>query len=233
MMSTPGSDVATIADLSSVDPPLGVDTGVRRRAITVDLPPGAVLALFTDGLVERRDEVITEGMERLRAALATGSAERRCASAIQTMLGGGEPHDDVALLVIEREDGGLPPLEITVPAVATALVLVRTAMRRWLSKLGVEGDEEYNIMLGVGEAMANVVSHAYGPSGGKLDVAVSSTPDDIVATIRDTGRWRLPRGKNRGRGLTIMEKCADEVTVDTTESGTEVRLRFRLRGAPR
>jgi anti-sigma regulatory factor (Ser/Thr protein kinase) len=57
---------------------------------------------------------------------------------------------------------------------------------------------------------------------------MSCSAGDIVGTIRDTGRWRLPRGENRGRGINIMEKCADEVTVDTTEAGTVVRLLFHI-----
>ena len=231
MMSSSGSDVATVA--ADVDPPLGVDTGVRRRTTTLDLPPGAVLALFTDGLVERRGEAITDGLERLRGSLTAGSAEQRCATAIHIMLGGAEPHDDVALLVIRREDSGdRPPLHVNLPAVPTSLVLVRTALRRWLSTLGAGDPQEFKVMLGVGEAMANVVSHAYGPGGGSMDVEMSCSAGDIVATIRDSGRWRLPRGRNRGRGINIMEKCADEVSVDTTDAGTEVRLRFRLEGAP-
>jgi anti-sigma regulatory factor (Ser/Thr protein kinase) len=63
-------------------------------------------------------------------------------------------------------------------------------------------------------------------------VDLSHSARDIVATIRDTGRWRRPRGTNRGRGITIMENCADDVSVDTTESGTAVRLRFHLEGVP-
>ena len=149
------------------------------------------------------------------------------------MLAGAEPPDDVALLVIRRDDAERPPLQVTVPAVATALVVVRTALRRWLATLGVSDEKEFSVMLGVGEAMANVVSHAYGPSGGSMDVDLTCTTDAIEATVRDDGRWRLPRGTNRGRGLAIMEKCADEVSVDTTDAGTEVRLRFRLQGASR
>jgi anti-sigma regulatory factor (Ser/Thr protein kinase) len=232
MMSTPGSNVATVE--ADVDPPLGVDSGVRRRTTTLELPPGAMLALFTDGLVERRGESITVGLDRLRKALGAGSAEQRCATAIHSMLGGVEPQDDVALLVLRREDGGdSPPLQVRVPAVATSLALVRTALRRWLAALGVGERDGFNIMLGVGEAVANVVSHAYGPGGGTVGVDMSCSAGDIVGTIRDTGRWRLPRGENRGRGINIMEKCADEVTVDTTEAGTVVRLLFHIaRGAP-
>jgi serine phosphatase RsbU (regulator of sigma subunit)/anti-sigma regulatory factor (Ser/Thr protein kinase) len=232
MTSSPESDVASVV-AAAVDPPLGVDTGVRRRTTTLALPPGAVLALFTDGLVERRGESITDGLERLRQSLRAGSAEQRCATAIHTMLGGAEPQDDVALLVMRREDSGdSPPLHVTIPAVATSLVLVRTAVRRWLSTLAVSEREELDVMLALGEAMANVVSHAYGPSGGTMDVDLSCSAGDIVATIRDTGRWRLPRGTNRGRGINIMENCADEMSVDTTEAGTEVCLRFHLKGVP-
>jgi anti-sigma regulatory factor (Ser/Thr protein kinase)/putative methionine-R-sulfoxide reductase with GAF domain len=231
MASSPGSDVATVA--AAVDPPLGVDTGVRRRTTTLALPPGAVLALFTDGLVERRGESITDGLERLRRPLRAGSAEQRCATAIHAMLGGADPQDDVALLVMRREDSGdSPPLHVTIPAVATSLVLVRTALRRWLSTLALSERQELDVMLAVGEAMANVVSHAYGPRGGTMDVDLSHSASDIVATIRDTGRWRRPRGTNRGRGISIMENCADDVSVDTTESGTTVRLRFHLEGTP-
>jgi anti-sigma regulatory factor (Ser/Thr protein kinase) len=226
MMSSPGAAVATVE--ASVDPPLGVDSGIRRRTTTLDLAPGAVLALFTDGLVERRGELVTEGLARLRGALGTGSADQRCAAVIHTMLHGSDPADDVALLVVRREDTERPPLRVTVPAVATALVLVRTALRRWLATLGVRGDDEFNVMLGVGEAMANVVSHAYGPSGGPMDVDVSWSGGDVVATIRDTGQWRSPRGENRGRGLHIMDKCADEASVATTEEGTLVRLVFHV-----
>ncbi len=229
MMSSPGSEIATI--VADVDPPLGVDSGVRRRTTILDVPPGAVLALFTDGLIERRGESVTDGLERLRRSLRAGSAEQRSATAIHTMLGGADPEDDVALLVARREDrGDGPPLHVTIPAVATSLVHVRTALRRWLTPLEVSEREEFDVMLAVGEAMANVVSHAYGPRGGTMEVDVSCSATEIVATVRDAGRWRLPRGTNRGRGMNIMERCAAEVTVDATEAGTEVCLRFR-RGA--
>jgi len=42
----------------------------ERDESAVVLPPGATLLLFTDGLVERRGELLDVGLERLRAALA-------------------------------------------------------------------------------------------------------------------------------------------------------------------
>jgi anti-sigma regulatory factor (Ser/Thr protein kinase) len=187
-----------------------------------------MLALFTDGVVERRDLSMTEGLARLRSALGTGTAEQRCSEAIRTMLDHGDAQDDMALLVMHREeDGDSPPLHIEVPAVATSLGLVRAALRRWMAGLGISDKLGFDVLLGIGEAAANTVAHAYGPGGGNIGIEVSSTGGVILATVTDAGTWRHPRGQNRGRGLTIMEGCSAEMTVDTTDSGTEVRLTFR------
>jgi hypothetical protein len=51
-----------------VGPPVGVDAPRRDRAETVELPPGATLLAFSDGLVERRGEDLDTGLARLAAA---------------------------------------------------------------------------------------------------------------------------------------------------------------------
>src|SRR5262249_62409443 len=50
--------------------PVGVP-GCRRADVQVVLGPGAALLLFTDGLVERRDRAIDDGLAALVDALAT------------------------------------------------------------------------------------------------------------------------------------------------------------------
>jgi anti-sigma regulatory factor (Ser/Thr protein kinase) len=46
--------------------------------------------------------------------------------------------------------------------------------------------------------------------------------------VRDQGRWRPPRGHNRGRGTLLMQELMDHFEVSTSEEGTEVRMRRRL-----
>src|SRR3954451_14631401 len=61
------ADGATLALDDPCDAPLGYAKSFRRR--TVELPPNATLILYPDGLIERRPEPITVGIERLvRAA---------------------------------------------------------------------------------------------------------------------------------------------------------------------
>jgi sigma-B regulation protein RsbU (phosphoserine phosphatase) len=86
-----------------VDPPIGLTIGrPERRTTVIDLPPGAVLALYTDGLVERRDRPVDTGMGLLADALRAGEPERVCAQVMATMIGNRAAQDDVALLAIHR-----------------------------------------------------------------------------------------------------------------------------------
>jgi anti-sigma regulatory factor (Ser/Thr protein kinase) len=50
----------------------------------------------------------------------------------------------------------------------------------------------------------------------------------IEVTVRDRGRWRLPRGDHRGRGLKIMHAAMDDVKLRAGEAGTVVSMRRKL-----
>jgi phosphoserine phosphatase RsbU/P len=85
-----------------IDPPLGVGRHkAPRRTTTIDLPSGAVLVCYTDGLVERRDRVIDDGLERLRAIVSPAPADDLC-DVIMSGLGMEQPTDDVAVLAVRR-----------------------------------------------------------------------------------------------------------------------------------
>jgi serine phosphatase RsbU (regulator of sigma subunit) len=98
VIAAPGqrSALAQIA----VDPPVGVADVARRQVTTLALAPGAVLCLFTDGLVERRDKPIDDGLTRLCQAVTPGAPEGVCASIMQALVGSQYPSDDIALLVL-------------------------------------------------------------------------------------------------------------------------------------
>jgi serine phosphatase RsbU (regulator of sigma subunit)/PAS domain-containing protein len=84
-------------------PPLGTLVGSYEE-VTVDVPSGATLVLFTDGLVENREEPLTAGLERLRAALREVKLPAEAVAdhvlrALDREHGGS---DDVALLVLNH-----------------------------------------------------------------------------------------------------------------------------------
>jgi phosphoserine phosphatase RsbU/P len=98
VIAAPGQrgELAQIA----VDPPIGVADAPRRQVTTLALAPGAVLCLFTDGLVERRDEPVDDGIARLCEAVTPGPPEDVCVSVMQALVGRQYPGDDIALLVL-------------------------------------------------------------------------------------------------------------------------------------
>jgi serine phosphatase RsbU (regulator of sigma subunit) len=81
---------------------LGVDPAAPRHDHRLLLPNGAILLLYTDGLIERRNEVIGVGIDRLSAmfaGLAATSLREMCPALAEQMLPDG-PDDDVAMLAI-------------------------------------------------------------------------------------------------------------------------------------
>jgi len=100
VLAVPGR--AAVLPEIHIDPPLGVGGHqARRHTAVVEFPPGAVLVCYTDGLVERRGELIDVGIERLVAAVQPALADEVTASAMATA-GVEQPTDDVAVLTIRR-----------------------------------------------------------------------------------------------------------------------------------
>lgn len=95
---------------------IGVPDSKPRHVTTIDMPPGGVLCLYTDGLIERRNEPIDLGIERLAEAVVLTDPEVGCASVMTAMADVGPHSDDVALLMIRRD----PAPRAAAPALAEA-----------------------------------------------------------------------------------------------------------------
>ncbi|WP_409465688.1 PP2C family protein-serine/threonine phosphatase [Amycolatopsis sp. GA6-003] len=85
------------------DPPVGLGlTSAARRVTTVDLAPDSVLAFCTDGLVERRDQLVDTGLARLAGLLRVEDPDQLCSRIMSALIGNRPAADDIALLVIKR-----------------------------------------------------------------------------------------------------------------------------------
>lgn len=93
---------ARFVDLGDPEPPLGTLPGIRRTNTTVSFPPGALLLTYTDGLVERRNEPLDQGLERLRSVVEPRHPEVVCSEVIQQLHAWGEADDDIAMVAIRR-----------------------------------------------------------------------------------------------------------------------------------
>jgi serine phosphatase RsbU (regulator of sigma subunit) len=93
------------AELAPVAPGLviGASPGARRPVTTVPIPPGALACFYTDGLIERRGEVIDAGLARLCRAVTAEPADVACAAVMRALVGSGPAGDDIALLMFRRQ----------------------------------------------------------------------------------------------------------------------------------
>jgi anti-sigma regulatory factor (Ser/Thr protein kinase) len=219
----------------ALSPPLGVITYPAGHTEAVaKLGPGAILVLYTDGLVERRGVSIRDGLARLgrEAAGAGADLEALCDHVLRTMV---EPprSDDVAMLALRPVPLTEEPVRIDVPAEPRVLAPLRQTLRRWLAELEADDDDVSSVLIACGEACANAIQHAYGAREGRLQVEFAHAEGTVELAVRDEGRWRPGSGTGGGLGLPLMRELMDAMEVEQTADGTVVRMRRRLRAGAR
>jgi anti-anti-sigma factor len=223
-----------------LDDAVGAVLCVRKRAPFgaghARLVPGESVVLYTDGLVERRDEVIDRGFDRLAEVAESGHrlAPGPLADALlEGSLVPTGPSDDVAVVVVRRMPA---PLRMRLRAEGAQLRTLRATVQAWAGAAGLSDDATYDLQLAVGEAAANAVEHAYRDRPvGSMDVELVDAPGGVRVRVRDHGSWRpVPDDRgHRGRGLDLIREVGDDVVVaaDENGAGTEVRFVFSTQPA--
>ena len=87
-----------------LDPPAGVLLGAAKdeyHAATLDLLPGDLLLLYSDGLIEARNRPLDEGLSVLRRAVLGVTDPAGAISAALGALGSADPEDDTCLVAVQ------------------------------------------------------------------------------------------------------------------------------------
>jgi hypothetical protein len=101
----PGSS-ATVIDVTP-DVLVGVDADVpKRQTNTVQIPAGALLCFYTDGLVERRGAPIEANLTRLCESRTSGPPDPVGAAVMAALIGREAVRDDVGLLKPKINNSG-------------------------------------------------------------------------------------------------------------------------------
>jgi serine phosphatase RsbU (regulator of sigma subunit) len=195
---------------------IGISVGPRTTS-EVPLVPGDVLVLYTDGLIERRDRALREGLAALREA-AEGVTATDAAGIGEDLLArlADNPEDDVAVVVVRIPDpevDGAPSRSprsrrwrlASEPAAAGRArhAVVRTC-QAWGLTCGASAE------LVVSELVANAVLHGWGHVLLRLD----DTEDGLRIEVEDANpappvTTDGHRGRVGGFGMQIVERLAD------------------------
>ncbi|WP_405555571.1 PAS domain-containing SpoIIE family protein phosphatase/ATP-binding protein [Streptomyces canus] len=195
-------------DALMLDVPPGMPLGVGGEPfeeVEVELPEGALLALYTDGLVESRDHPLDEGLQAFVGALTDPSAplEDVC-DHVLTTLDTHHGEDDIALLMARVQ--GLPADSVgdwTLPREPRSVGRAREYARGQLLSWDLEPLVDTTELL-VSELVTNALR--YGEGDIRLRLLLDRT---LVCEVWDSGLVQPRRRRARdtdegGRGLQLV-----------------------------
>ena len=204
------------------------------------LQEGDRILLYTDGLVERRDRALDQGLRLLRDEAASQRPDVQLEDTVRqltrTMLVDESTRDDVCVLLLAWNGSQFVR---HVPADLSALSAARSALSVWLSRRTAwtttpvptsssRPRKPWRTPPSTGPGCARR-DHVHVRA--RVDRR-SDGPDDVVVTVRDHGRWLTSTPTvDRGRGLRIISALVDDVIVGDDE-GTTVVLRRALQRGP-
>lgn len=197
-------------------PPLGTG-GWLHASGSVPLEPGSTAVLYTDGLVERRDSDIDEGVKALERALAgaTGTPQVICDRLLRALGITSDHDDDVAVLVLQHPARSGDDAELFRNASLDLLGGVEAAPRARAFATGVLASWRFPVelrdlgVLAVSELVANSLQHGTPP----MRLRLRRTDRRLIVEVTD-GDDHLPRRRRAdpadeaGRGIAIIATIA-------------------------
>ncbi|MFE9098051.1 SpoIIE family protein phosphatase [Streptomyces sp. NPDC007264] len=208
-------------------PPLGTGGWIHASG-SVPLGPGSTAVLYTDGLVERRDADLDEGIAALEGALAgaTGTPQVICDRLFRSAGVTAGHDDDVAVLVLQHPARTGPDGDLFRNAALELLGGVEAAPRARAFASGVLTSWRFPVdlhdlgVLAASELVANSLQHGVPP----MRLRLRRTDRRLIIEVTD-GDEHLPRRRRAepadeaGRGIAIVATIASSWGSRRTPGG--------------
>ncbi|MET9048741.1 MULTISPECIES: SpoIIE family protein phosphatase [unclassified Streptomyces] len=200
--------------------PLGIGLGARFEAMELELPENTLLAFYTDGVIETRDQDIEEGMHRLGTVLAQPgrSLEELCTRAMASVEDQAA-FDDASLLLVRTRS--LSPAQVTswtLPSDRTTVRHAWTLAAGQLAEWGLEGLVD-GVKQIVSELVTNVVRRSDGPIRLRLIRHQALTVEVIDADVNSPCMCNARTVDEHGRDLTVAAQLFDRWGTRETQDG--------------
>ncbi|MCX4867438.1 SpoIIE family protein phosphatase [Streptomyces sp. NBC_00257] len=216
-------------------PPLGVN-GLPFEVTEVELAPGSLLVLYTDGLIEGRDSDLDEGMAELSRRLARpGAATAPLRELGQEIISARPAHqlaDDVTLLLARTH--AVPAGNTAVWPVAADPAAVARLRQDAAQQLRAWGLEElvFTTELVLSELVTNAIRHAGGPVEVRLIRAGQLTCEVSDPSATQPRMRRALLTDEGGRGLYLVAQLTTRWGSRYTRRGKTIWAEQPIPDAP-
>ncbi|HVM35787.1 MAG TPA: SpoIIE family protein phosphatase [Actinomycetota bacterium] len=223
--------------------PLGVEDDADYKVGRVELRPGDMLVLYTDGVTEasRRGKPFGRGrfMDIIRDyGIGTpGELSQAIRRSVDSWVGGESMRDDLAILICQvAPDEALeePTRELVLPNETARLRDIRGFVVSFLADARVPVEVATEIQLAAGEAAGNAARHGRkGDGWSEVRVRCRYAEGKVTVIVADDGPGFDPgavgeglpdKFASGGRGLFLMRQLMENVEIDATPDGTTVTM---------
>ncbi|MER5375665.1 PAS domain S-box protein [Streptomyces sp. NPDC002553] len=216
-----------------VNAPLGVGDVLYEQSSS-EIPPGATLVLYTDGLIETPGSDIELRIGELSLLLedlllGTPCLETAADQVLAGLLPDPDSHnDDVTLLLAQLPAAPLAAVTTELPAVAASVPEGRAFLHKALTSWNCAEHADDALLL-LSETLTNAVLHAEGP----ISLRLHRTATDLTIEVGDRSP-HLPQPRQAaeheecGRGLILVRALAEDWGVRPTDEGKTTWFTLRL-----
>jgi signal transduction histidine kinase/DNA-binding response OmpR family regulator len=208
----------------SAGPPLGAGPLTLEEEI-VELPVGARLTLYTDGLVERRNRNLDAGIDMLAARLDAfdGPISSLPATLVDALAPEGSDDDVAVLVACVPERAELPSAALAVDDDVRAVHQARSFARDTLGEWALPASLTRDAVLLVSEMVTNAIVHGRGP----IQLRLRRAREHFLIEVEDTAtaiprKLRPTSNDVHGRGLQLVAMMADEWGTRPIRDGKSV-----------
>ncbi|MFD0318502.1 ATP-binding SpoIIE family protein phosphatase [Streptomyces flavalbus] len=233
LVAGPGGRVYQLT--APVNAPLGVGNIIYEQT-RAEVPPGATLVLYTDGLIETPGSDIEGRIGELTGVLdefftdsPTVRLEAVADHVLAVMVPNAESHnDDVTLLLAQLPAAPVDSAVTDLPAVPSSVPEGRAFLHKTLSAWDCTAKADDALLL-LSEILTNAVQHAEGPIGLRACRSLTELTVEVADLSSHLPQPRLAeKDAESGRGLLLVRSLADSWGVRPTDEGKTTWFTLRL-----
>lgn len=227
---------------------LGADPEARYGCARIELEPGDMVILYTDGVTEAARHGRPFGQGKFSDLVAQygvgtpGELVQAIRRSVDSWVEGGELTDDLALVVCQMVPDSTisePTRELVLPNEPARIADARAFVASFLADVRAPVEDSMEVLLAVGEAIGNACRHGR-KSERRSEVRVRCAVEgpEVAITVSDEGPGfdvsiaeaeGLPdRFASGGRGLFLMRQLVDSLGLESSSEGTTVTLKRRM-----